>query len=86
MSVASTPARRKPARTSQTQRNRKPLLPVHGVARLTLHINGTQYSVRPIACDPAAALKAIRLKKVDGTTYHIALTVTGMLAVKGGVS
>ena len=55
----------------------KTLPPAHGVARLTLHINGIAYAVRPIACDPAAALKAIRLRKADGTIYHIALTEHG---------
>jgi hypothetical protein len=100
-------------RPAQAQRH---VRPAHGVARLTLFINSTPYNVRPIACDPAAALKAIRLRKADGTTYHIALTedgpicdcpdfifardgidpagckhvraltVTGLLAAKGGVA
>ncbi len=56
---------------------RKPARPAHGVARLTLFINGTAYNVRPIACDPAAALTAVRLRKSDGTTYHVALPHDG---------
>lgn len=52
---------------------RKPVRPAHGVARLTLFINGTPYNVRPLACDPAAALTAVRLRKSDGTTYHVVL-------------
>ncbi len=56
---------------------RKPARPAHGVARLSLFINGTAYNVRPIACDPAAALQAFRLRKADGTVYHVALTEHG---------
>jgi hypothetical protein len=57
---------------------RKPARPPHGVARLTLHINGVTYNVRPIACDPTAALQAFRLRKADGTAYHVALTPDGL--------
>src|SRR5215472_9028634 len=63
-----------PARPVQ---RRKPVRPAHGVARLTLHINGVAYAVRPLACDPAAALTAFRLRKLDGTTYHVALNEHG---------
>lgn len=43
------------------------------------YINRRSHPVRPIACDPAAALKAVRLRKSDGTAYHIALTDDGPL-------
>ncbi|MGP0069153.1 MAG: hypothetical protein ACLQGP_36830 [Isosphaeraceae bacterium] len=58
---------------------RKPARPAHGTARLTLFVNGTAYNVRPIACDPAAAIQAFRLRKADGTVYHIASTRDGHL-------
>jgi hypothetical protein len=61
--VTRTPKRRKPA---------------HGVCRLTLTINRTTYNVRPIPTDRDAALKAYRLKKNDGTAYHVAQTVHGL--------
>jgi hypothetical protein len=50
--------------------------PAHGVARLTLHVNGA-YALRRIPCDPDAALEAWRLRKDDGTTYHVARTGFG---------
>ena len=53
---------------------RKPARNPHGVARLTLFINGTAYNVRPVQTDADAALKAYRLRKSDGTAYHVALT------------
>ncbi len=56
---------------------RKSVRPAHGVARLTLHINGVAYNVRPVACDPVAALTAVRLRKSDGTIYHIVLPPDG---------
>jgi hypothetical protein len=56
---------------------RKPARPAHGLARLMLVVNGTSYVIRTIPCDPAAALKAFRLRKVDGTVYHIALNEHG---------
>jgi hypothetical protein len=49
----------------------------HGVCRLTLDINGTAYNVRPVACDPDAAGKTFRLRKADGTAYHVAKTQHG---------
>jgi hypothetical protein len=42
-----------------------------------LVINGTSYNVRPIPCDPAAALKAFRLRKSDGASYNVATTEFG---------
>ncbi len=50
----------------------------HGVCRLTLSTNGTTYNVRPIPTDRDAALKAYRLRKSDGTAYHVALTTHGL--------
>jgi hypothetical protein len=57
--------------------NRKPARPAHGTCRLTLTINGTSYALRRIPCDPGAALRAYRLRKADGTTYHVAATEHG---------
>jgi hypothetical protein len=51
--------------------------PAHGVARLMLVINGTNYTIRRIPCDPDAALQAWRLRKRDGTHYNIARTEHG---------
>lgn len=75
MSLSRKPASQ-PARLISPAR-RKSIRPAHGVARLVLSINGTPYSVRPIACDPAAALTAVRLRKSDGTIYHIVLPLDG---------
>jgi hypothetical protein len=50
---------------------RKPARPAHGTCRLSLHVNGTCYSVRPVPCDPSAALRCYRLRKADGTAYHV---------------
>lgn len=58
-------------------KSRKPVRPTHGTCRLTLHINGTAYTVRPIPCDPAAAVRAFRLRKSDGTTYDVARAAFG---------
>ena len=57
---------------------RKPARTPHGLARLTLVINGAAYNVRPVQTDADAALKAYRLRKSDGTAYHVALTVHGL--------
>jgi hypothetical protein len=42
-----------------------------------LVINQTVYRVRPIDCDPSAAIRAYRLNKSDGTLYDIAQTRFG---------
>lgn len=56
----------KPARKPRT------IKPAHGTARLTLHINGTAYAVRPLAVEPAAGVdRLIRVRKADGTAYHV---------------
>jgi hypothetical protein len=57
--------------------NRKPARPAHGTCRLTLTINGTTYALRRIPCAPGAARRAFRLRKANGTTYHVAATVHG---------
>jgi hypothetical protein len=44
-----------------------------------LVINGTSYTIRRIPCDPGAALGAFRLRKVDGTTYVVAATDSGLV-------
>jgi hypothetical protein len=51
--------------------------PAHGVCRLTITINGTNYGLRRIPADPSIALRAWRLRKADGTTYNIAVTPHG---------
>jgi hypothetical protein len=67
-----------PTLTAPARRvNRKPARPTHGTCRLTLHINGVAYGLRRIPCAAAAALKAWRLRKADGTTYHAAVTEHG---------
>src|SRR4051794_25992497 len=49
----------------------------HGTCRLTLTINGTRYSVRPILADSSVALKAFRLRKDAGTVYNVTKTAYG---------
>lgn len=49
-----------------------PAHPTHGMARLSLFINGTAYHVRPLSTDALIAIKAFRLRKFDGTEYDIA--------------
>jgi hypothetical protein len=57
--------------TTTTQaRPRKAATAPHGTCRLTLTINGTAYAVKPVACDPGAALRCFELRKGDGTRYH----------------
>ncbi len=63
----------------QQLRKRRPALPTHGFCRLTLSINGTSYGVKPIPCDPPAAIKAFRLRKTDGTAYDVAQTTHGLV-------
>lgn len=55
----------RPAKSSRRPR------PVHGVCSLTLRINGTAYRVKPVACDPEAALRCYELRKADGTVYCV---------------
>lgn len=53
---------------------RKPrtVKPAHGTARLTLAINQTAYTVRPLPIDPAAGLNRLfRLAKPDGEVYDL---------------
>ncbi len=59
-------------RTEGQPKGRKPARPTHGTCRLTLNINGTSYGVRPVQADPSSALQAFRLRKPDGTAYHVA--------------
>ncbi len=48
------------------------------VCRLTLHVRGVAYAVRFLDADPGAGVSAlIRLRKADGTAYHVAGTVHG---------
>jgi hypothetical protein len=57
---------------------RKPVRPAHGVARLTLHINSTPYTVRPLWCDGEAASRLFRLRKCGTPTrYCVAETPDG---------
>jgi hypothetical protein len=42
--------------------------------RLTLHLRGTAYRVRPVASDDG---RAFRLRKADGTIYDVAETPFG---------
>ena len=61
-----------PPRLQRQPIQRKPIRPASGTCRLTLAINRTLYSVRPIQVDPSVALQAVRLRKADGTVYHVA--------------
>jgi hypothetical protein len=57
---------------------RKPARPAHGVARLSLFINGKAYHVLPHPADALTTIKAFRLRKFDGTEYDIAQTSEGI--------
>jgi hypothetical protein len=59
-------------------RQRQPARPPHGVARLTLFINGVAYNVRPIPVTGAIATRLYRLRKPDGTTHVVASTLDGL--------
>jgi hypothetical protein len=63
----------------QQLKKRRFVLPAHGMCRLTLTINGTEYGVKPIPCDPPAAIKAFRLRKANGTAYDVAQTTHGLV-------
>jgi hypothetical protein len=60
-----------PRPTGKPNAQPRPPRPAHGVCRLTLAINGVPYSVRPIACDNAAALRCYELRKSAGERYHV---------------
>ncbi len=53
---------------------RRSVKPAHGTCRLTLHINGTPYGVRPVDSPDG---RAFRLRKPDGTAYDVAETAYG---------
>jgi len=50
----------------------------HGVCRLTLTINGTDYSVVPNSGASELVSRAFRLKKSDGTVYDVAAAPHGV--------
>src|SRR5262245_33031590 len=64
-------------RAKEKKEARKLARPTHGRCRLTLVINGTAYALRPVRVDRSAALQAFRLRKTDGTTYHVSLQPYG---------
>lgn len=45
--------------------------PPHGTARLTLTINGQEYTPRALEPHPQVAQRAWTLRKADGTTYEV---------------
>jgi hypothetical protein len=51
--------------------NRKPAKPAHGIARLTLTINGTVYSLHPLWCDGVHATRLFRLHKSGTATRYV---------------
>ena len=65
------------AMTTARRTTRKPPAEPHGVARLMLAINETTYTLRRVPADPSIAVRAFRLRKPDGTTYHVAVTPHG---------
>jgi hypothetical protein len=51
---------------------RRAIHPAHGTLRLTATIAGQTYAVRPLPTEPAAGVsRLIRLRKADGTVYHV---------------
>jgi hypothetical protein len=56
---------------------RKPARTPTGTCRLSLSINGVLYAIRRLECDPGAARVLWRLRKADGTSYHVARTDHG---------
>lgn len=56
-------------------RSRRTVRTPHGTARLTLHINGASYSLRPIDSPDG---RAFLIRKPDGTRYHVAETTHGL--------
>jgi hypothetical protein len=57
-----------------TTTSRKPARTPHGLARLTLTINGTAYAVRPV---PSPDGRAWSIRKPDGTRHAVAETPHG---------
>src|SRR5262245_8096363 len=53
--------------------------PAHGVARLTLTINGTPYALHPFAAEAPEVGRAYRLRKADGTVYDAAEMAGGAI-------
>lgn len=60
--------------TADTTTPRRTVREPHGVARLTLTINGTSYAVRPFGTPDGTAWK---LRRPDGTAHHVAPTPHG---------
>lgn len=58
--------------------SRKLPRPSHGLARLSLFINGTAYHILPLPADKPTTIKAFRLRKFDGTEYDVAQNFRGM--------
>lgn len=65
--------------TATVNRPRRPARPAHGTCRLSLTINGVVYAVRPLPCDRPAASRSFRLRKNDGTAYHVGATPHGLV-------
>ena len=64
--------------TTTRARTRKPARTPHGTCRLTLTINEAAYAVKPVPCDPTAALKCYELRKADGERYHVSRHAHGI--------
>jgi len=61
-----------------TATTRKPKQAPPDVCRLTLTVRGVPYAVRFLRFDEGAGVsKLIRLRKADGTAYHVARTGFG---------
>ena len=62
---------------------RKPrnVKPSHGTVRLTVHINGTAYAVRPLPVVPGSGVvRLVRLRKAEtGDAYHVHRTDDGVI-------
>lgn len=63
--------------TTASQATTTPPVQAAHVARLTLSIDGVDYRLRSVPIDPSIGRKAWRLRKADGTTYHVAVTEHG---------
>jgi hypothetical protein len=53
------------------EKRRKPVRPAHGVARLTLTINGVAYSLHPLWCDGVEATRLYRLRKAGTPARYV---------------